>query len=228
MSVRERLAAVQARIAERAQALGRATGDITLVAVSKQQPIERVMEAYECGVRHFGENTVQGLVATAQALAAAGRQARWHFIGRLQRNKINKLLPHVWLIHTVDHDELAAALAERAGTAGVDVLVQVNVGREKQKGGVDPEQAVTFARRLTRLDGLRLRGLMAIPPAGADPHPFFARMAVLSQELCASSEGRGARELSLGMSDDFEAAIEHGATLVRVGTAIFAERKYEA
>ncbi len=211
-----------------ALAAGRNAQEVTLVAVSKKQPFARVREAHACGVRNFGENTVQGLVSTAQALAQAGLTARWHFVGRLQRNKINKLLPLVSLIHTVDSEELAMALAQRAGALGIDVLVQVNVGREPQKGGVDPDQAVPFARRVAGLTGLRLRGLMAIPPGGVDPRPFFAHMARLSKELCASAEAADARELSMGMSEDFEVAIAHGATLVRVGTSIFGEREQDA
>ncbi len=224
MSLPDRLADVRQRIRRAAEAAGRAAADVTLIAVVKHQPLDRVLEAYDCGVRHFGDNTVQSLAATAAGLAAAGREATWHFIGRLQRNKVGKLLAHARIVHTVDRDELAEALARRASQTPIDVLVQVNIGRERQKGGVPPEEAVAFAGRVAVRSGLHLRGLMAILPEGDPPAPFFAAMAELRRALCATDFGRGARELSMGMSGDFEEAIAHGATMVRIGTQIFAER----
>jgi pyridoxal phosphate enzyme (YggS family) len=167
---------------------------------------------------------VQGLCSAAEAFAGAGREATWHFIGRLQRNKINKLMPHVGAVHTVDSDALADALAKRAPQGGLDVLVQVNVGAEPQKGGVPVNEAVRFARTVATRAGLRLRGLMGMPPMGQDPRPYFDRLAALSRELRATPEGEAARDLSMGMTGDFEAAIACGSTMVRVGTAIFGPR----
>lgn len=224
MSVAERLDGIRDRVAAAAVAAGRDPNTITLVAVCKRQPLARILEAYDHGQRDFGENTVQGLCDTAASLASGGRRVRWHFIGRLQKNKINKLLPHLGLLHTVDTPQLAEALDKRCPTGELDVLVQVNVGREPQKGGADPEDAVALAQDVARRDRLRLRGLMGMPPAQGEPRPYFETLARLLGELRATPEGHRATELSMGMTDDFETAIACGATVVRVGTAIFGER----
>lgn len=224
MSVAERLADVRRRIAMSAEVVGRAVNEIKLIAVSKEQPLDRVFAAFDLGVEDFGENTAQGLLEKAEAFERTGRRARWHFIGRLQRNKVNQVLRHTSVVHSVDRLELAEALSRRAPAAGLPVLVQVNIGREQQKGGVDPETAVAFACEVARRPGLQLVGLMGIPPLDADPVPYFALLADLSRRLCETAEGVRARELSMGMTQDFEVAIRHGATMVRVGTAIFGER----
>ncbi len=224
MSLAAAVERVRGVIAESARAAGRAPESVTLIAVSKHQPIDKVFEAHDLGVRDFGENTAQGLIERADAFARAGRQARWHFIGRLQRNKINQVLPRVVMLQTLDRPELAEAVAQRASVP-LDVLVQVNVGDEPQKGGVAPAEAVGFARGLARYEQLRLRGLMCIPPAQEDPAPHFAALARLSQELRQTPEGKDATELSMGMSDDYAIAVRHGATMVRVGTGIFGERQ---
>jgi pyridoxal phosphate enzyme (YggS family) len=222
MTVAESLDTVRARMEASLKRAGRALDAVTLVAVTKTQPVERVVEAFDLGVRDFGENTVVGLATKAETLAASGRQARWHFIGRLQKNKINKLLPWVHLVHSVDSVELAAALSARAPLTGLDVMIQVNIGREPQKGGVDPARALEIAALVSELPRLALRGFMAIPPVDLEPRPFFEALLVLSKQLVAKAPK--ADFLSMGMSDDFELAIECGATHVRVGTAIFGER----
>jgi pyridoxal phosphate enzyme (YggS family) len=224
MSVTDNLAAVRRRLEQAARAASRDPATVRLIAVSKEQPIDRVFAAHDLGVEDFGENTAHGLEEKAEAFAGAGRKARWHFIGRLQRNKVNPVLRHARIVHSVDREELAQALAKRAPKEGLDVLVQVNIGREQQKGGVAPGEVVSFARGVARLEGLRLVGLMGIPPAGVDPTPFFEELAALSRALCATPEGGAARELSMGMTQDFEVAVRCGATMVRVGTAIFGER----
>jgi pyridoxal phosphate enzyme (YggS family) len=228
VTVAERLDAVRDRVAAAAEAAGRSPDDVTLVAVCKRQPLDRILEAHDHGQRDFGENTVQGLCDTAEAMAHEGRDVRWHFVGRLQTNKINKLLPHVGLLHTVDSAQLADALNKRSSAAGLDVLVQVNVGQERQKGGADPTEAVALARDVARREHLRLRGLMAMPPAEVEPRPYFEMLARLLGELRTTAEGSHATELSMGMTDDFESAIACGATIVRVGTAIFGERRPRA
>jgi PLP dependent protein len=222
MSIAQSLDAVQVRMAASLKRAGRAIDSVTLVAVTKTCPIERVVEAFDLGVRDFGENTVAELTTKAEALAASGRRARWHFIGRLQQNKINKLLPWVHLVQSVDSVELARALSTRAPPTGLDVMVQVNVGQEPQKGGVDPARVFEVAAEVSALPRLKLRGLMAIPPVDLEPRPFFVALATLSRALVARTPG--ASLLSMGMSDDFELAIECGATHVRVGTAIFGNR----
>jgi pyridoxal phosphate enzyme (YggS family) len=224
VSVRDNLAEVRRRLEAASRAAARDPASVRLIAVSKEQPVELAFEAHDLGVEDFGENTAHGLAEKAEAFARAGRKARFHFIGHLQRNKINSILPHVHVIHSVDRPELSLALSKRAGDRVLDVLVQVNIGRELQKGGIAPEGAVAFSRDVASLPGLRLLGLMGIPPADVDPTPFFVELAGLSQALQGTPEGRAARELSMGMTQDFESAIRHGATMVRVGTAIFGGR----
>jgi hypothetical protein len=223
-SLAERLSAVRQRLAEAAVAAGRTPDDVTLIAVSKFHPIEALVEAHALGVRDFGENVVQELVAKATAMAERGLAVRWHFIGRLQRNKINLLMRQpIHRLHTIDRLELADAVAQRAPGDGVDVLLQVNIGREPQKGGVAPEDTEALARHVAGLPQLRLRGLMAIPPDGVPPEPYFTAMSELARAVRAIAPLAG--ELSLGMTHDFPAAVAAGSTHVRVGTAIFGQRE---
>lgn len=222
-TVAARVAELQQRVERAAQAAGRARVEITLVAICKRQPLERIIAAHDCGLRDLGENTVQGLKATAAALRERGRSVRWHFVGALQRNKVNAVLATAPLIHSIDRLELAEAISKRT-RAPVDVLVQVNIGDEAQKAGVDPQGAVDLACQVANLPNLRLRGLMALPPAEEEPRPYFEALRRLSERLQAAPEGRDARDLSMGMSDDFETAIECGATIVRVGSALFGPR----
>jgi len=227
MNVAEQVEEIRQRMAESAHRAGRSPAAVVLVAVCKRQPLARIAAACDAGVTHLGESTAQGLGVTALALAREDRKLQWHFVGRLQRNKIAPVLAHGCWIHSVGDLVLASAIdrrAERDGVAQVDVLVQVNVGREAHKGGVAPERAVELACAAAELPHLRMRGLMTLPPGDEDPRPHFATLRRLSETLCATPECRGASELSMGMSDDFEAAIEHGATLVRVGTALFGQR----
>ncbi len=224
MSVAESIAAIQERIVRAAKEAGRQPTEVTLLAVCKRQPLERILAAHDCGVRDFGENTVQGLKTTSEALRAEGREVRWHFVGGLQRNKVNAVLAQSPVIHSIDRASLAEAISKRAA-GPIDVLVQVNLGHEAQKGGVQPEAAVELGCHLSTLTNLRLRGLMTLPPAGEDPVPHFETLRRLSEALQATPEGRSAGELSMGMSDDFETAIRCGATIVRVGTAMFGQRE---
>jgi pyridoxal phosphate enzyme (YggS family) len=191
----------------------------TLIAVSKTHPPEAVREAYAAGQRDFGENYVQELVAKARALADLS-DLRWHFIGHLQRNKVKDVLPIAAYVHTVDRLELARELEKRA-TTPIRVLVEVNVGREPQKSGVDPSKLPALWNELTTLTRVVPVGLMAVPPAMDDAEatrPFFAELRRLASGLHPELQ------LSMGMSHDFEVAIEEGATMVRVGTAIFGPR----
>lgn len=224
MSIADNLAKVQRRIVDAARRSNRDPATVRLIVVSKQQPIDSVLAAHALGVEDFGENTAQGLCDKAEAFAQRGLRARWHFIGHLQRNKVNMVLRHAHTVHSVDRIELAEALGKRAPGNGLSVLVQVNLGREPQKGGVDPELAMELARQVARVQGLRLTGLMGIAPVAVDAAPYFAELASLSRALIATPEGHDASELSMGMTEDFETAISHGATLVRIGTAVFGER----
>jgi pyridoxal phosphate enzyme (YggS family) len=227
MSLAARLRAVQEDLARAAREAGRDPTTVALVAVSKYHPAVAVCEAYDAGVRDFGENLAQELHEKARQVARSGRTPRWHFIGRLQRNKVKTVLEHAHLVHTVDRWELAEALSRRAGVGQpLGVLVQVNIGEEPQKGGVAPAEAVAFARRVGTLPGLALRGLMAVPPADTNARPHFEAVAALSRALRATPEGAQATELSMGMSHDFREAVHCGATMVRVGTAIFGVRSH--
>jgi PLP dependent protein len=221
----ERLAAVRASIEEASRRSGRAPSSVRLVAVSKTKPLEAIRKAYETGQRDFGENYVQEMVEKASALVDL-EGLRFHFIGALQRNKAKACASVGKLVHTVDREEIAAELDRRTGALGrvLDVLVEVNVGDEASKAGCRPDRLTSLLDAARRRANLRVVGLMAIPPYLDDPEavrPYFARL----RELRDAHGGASALpELSMGMSHDFHVAIEEGATLVRVGTAIFGAR----
>jgi pyridoxal phosphate enzyme (YggS family) len=219
------LAAVRARIDAAARACGRDPADVTLVAVSKLQPEALIRAAYACGQRDFGENYVQELVSKREALADLP-DLRWHLIGHLQRNKAKYVAPFVHLAHTVDDRDLGAELGRRAASAGrvLDALVQVNVGGEAQKSGCAPGDLAALLRDLAAVEGLRVRGLMTVPPHTDDPagaQPFFDALRALRD---AHGGPEALPTLSMGMTHDLEVAVAAGATLVRVGTAIFGAR----
>jgi PLP dependent protein len=225
IDVATNLARGKLRIATAAARAGRDPSDVRLVAVSKTPPPEAVRAAYAAGQRDFGENYAQELKDKATALADLG-DLRWHFIGHLQRNKARMVVPHAAVVETVDSLRLAEELAHQARRLGrtLGCLVQVNVGGEEQKSGCAPEEAAEIASAVEDLEGLVLAGLMTIPPFDLDPEetrPHFHALAALRERL-----GGAARfpHLSMGMSQDFEAAVEEGATLVRVGTAVFGSR----
>jgi pyridoxal phosphate enzyme (YggS family) len=222
--IAENLAAVRARIETAATKAGRRGEDVTLVVVTKEVDAARVAEAITAGVRDVGENRVQELESKQSALA--GSPVRWHMIGTLQRNKVAQVVGRVVLIHSVDSVRLAEAIGRRAVAATLqqDVLLEVNAGGEASKHGVDPAEAMDEAGRLLEVEGLRLRGLMTIAPEG-DPRAAreaFRALRGLGDRL--REHAPEASELSMGMSDDFEIAIEEGATIVRIGSAIFGAR----
>jgi len=210
--VATRLAEVRDRIAHAARAAGRDPNDVQLVAVSKEASVVAVRDAIAAGQRDFGENRAQELAAKAEAIADAA--PRWHFIGRLQRNKVKAIAGVVTLWQSVDRFELGELIARYA--PGARVLLQIRLGDEHTKGGCDPAEAGALAGRLTGL-GLAVEGLMTVPPHYEDPRPHFASLRELAARL-------GLQTLSMGMSGDYEAAIAEGATLVRVGTAVFGAR----
>lgn len=221
----ERLAEVQARIAQAASRAGRPRDSIRLIAVSKTKPAEAIRIAYAAGQRDFGENYVQELVDKAKQLEDLD-DLRWHFIGSLQRNKAKPATNLAHLIHTVDRDELAVELDKRALALGKkqNVLIEVNVGDENSKSGVPIEGLETLLESAKKLQNLNVKGLMAIPPFLDDPEavrPYFARLHQLRETFGGAAN---LPELSMGMSHDCSVAIEEGATLVRVGTAIFGSR----
>jgi pyridoxal phosphate enzyme (YggS family) len=191
---------------------------VTLVAVSKTQPVEAIREAWAAGQRHFGENYAQEWRAKADALADLDGLT-WHFIGGLQTNKVKYLAPRAAWVQTLDREELARELSRRYAAAGATakVLVEVNLGGEAQKSGCAPERVEGLVALARGLPGLEVAGLMCIPPPEQDPRPHFARLRALRDRL-------GLRELSMGMSADWRVAVEEGATMVRIGTALFGER----
>jgi pyridoxal phosphate enzyme (YggS family) len=208
--VAQAVAEVRARIAAAAARAGRDPADVTLIGATKTVDAARVRDALAAGVTDLGENRAQELLEKAPLVPGA----RWHFIGRLQRNKVRALAPWVTLWHSVDREAAGAEIARRAPGAGV--LVEVNLAREPEKGGCEPDAAQGLVERL-RDAGLRVEGLMTVPPAASDPRPWFAALRDLGGEV-------GVRELSMGMTEDFEVAVEEGATMVRVGRALFGDR----
>jgi pyridoxal phosphate enzyme (YggS family) len=203
-----------------AQRSGRDVDEITLIAVGKTHPVDTLMQLYEAGHRTFGENRAAELGAKAAAMPS---DVRWHFLGPLQRNKVRLVRPAVQLLHSMDRLKLGEAWLKGPGTAP-PVLLEVNLADEPQKAGVPVADALAMADRLVAL-GIDLRGVMAIPPmvdSRRQTGVFFRRLARLRDQLAASHPT--IRELSMGMSDDFELAIEEGATMIRVGRAIFGPR----
>ena len=218
------LAAVQQRIARAAEACGRNPADVRLIAVSKMHPPEAIREAYDAGQRAFGESYAQELDSKAQALADL-EDLEWHFIGHLQTNKAKLVARYAHVVHTVDSAVLAREVAKRADTAGrtLSVLIEVNVGAEPQKHGTPPTELAEVIDAVRREPRLLLRGLMTMPPAG--DLDATRRVFETLVTLRALHGGVAALpELSIGMSQDLEVAIACGATMVRVGTAIFGPR----
>ncbi len=212
--VRERLDAALARA-------GRPPDSALLVAVSKRQPASAIREAYAAGQRDFGEGYAQELRDKARELSDLPG-LRWHFVGHLQLNKAKYVAPVAVLVHAVDETGAARELARRA-PGPLRCLVEINAGSEPQKHGVAPADAASLCRDLLALPGLALAGLMCLPPAGRPARPFFAELRALRDSL-ARELSAPLPELSMGMTEDFEEAIAEGATLVRVGTAIFGPR----
>ena len=217
---------LHARVHSAAKASGREPSNVRILAVSKQQPTEAIAAAYEAGQRDFGENYAQELARKSEALRHLA-DVRWHFIGHLQRNKVRDIIGRAAVVHTVDRVELVTELERRQGARGdrLDVLVQVNMGGEVQKGGCKPDELATVLDAVARAEHLRATGLMTLPPFDDDPErsrPHFAAL----RELRARHGGAAALpELSMGMSGDFEVAVSEGATIVRLGTALFGARQ---
>jgi pyridoxal phosphate enzyme (YggS family) len=213
-------AAVRARVAAACERAGRDPREVTIVAVSKTHPAAAVREAAAAGATDFGENYAQELAGKRGDCPA---DLRWHFIGRLQRNKAKLVAGQVALVHAVDSVDLAAELGKRAAPAIQPVLLAVNVAGEDSKGGIAPAAAEGIARAIAATAGVRLDGLMTMPPPEVDPVPHFRALAELRARL-ADTMGTPLPVLSMGMSGDFEAAIACGSTHVRIGTAIFGVR----
>jgi len=228
-NIGENIARVEERIAAACGRSGRRREDIRLVAVSKTYPPESIRAAFAAGLRDFGENRVQEAKSKCPALADLG--VTWHLVGHLQSNKARAARELFHWVHSLDSLRLAEKLAQAAapGDAPLPVLIEVNLGEETSKAGVRAGGVAALAEQIAPMETLELRGLMVIPPFLANPEhvrPYFRQLRALARDIEARNlPSVSMRELSMGMSHDFEIAIEEGATLVRVGTAIFGERK---
>lgn len=222
MSLVDTWLAVRQGIDAAAFAAGRDPTTVQLIAVSKFHPADAIRELQFAGQVAFGESYAQELRDKARELD--GLHLQWHFVGRIQRNKAKYVAPVAHRVHALESEDQAEALLARA-PAGIDALVAVNVGREVQKSGVLPDDVLERCKTLSALDGLRIRGLMCLPPRSEDPEdtaPFFAEVADLAAR--GRADGLDLHELSMGMSSDAHVAVRHGATWVRMGTAIFGAR----
>ncbi len=231
MSISENLTAVRERMAVAARRAGRSPEEIALMAVSKTQPADRIREAYQAGQRLFGENRVQEFSGKAETLGDL-KDAKWHLIGHLQTNKAAKTVELFHAVDSVDSLKLAEKLDAAARTAGkkLDVLIEINIGGEAAKSGVAPDsrEFEEILAAASRLDALAFRGLMTVPPFTDNPEgarPYFRKLRALRDAIAARKlSAIKMDELSIGMSHDFEVALEEGSTCVRVGTAIFGAR----
>ena len=218
-SIEANLEQVRRRIAQTCLQIGRAPEQITIVAVTKGVPPEAIRAAFHAGVRHFGESRIQETQRKREQLLGMEPGPVWHFIGHLQTNKIGAALRLFDIIHSVDSVRLAEALSQRAQSR-IPVLLEVNIAGEATKGGFLPDQVKVALPQIRLLPELEVKGLMTVAPQAANPEevrPFFRQMRQLAVTL-------GLSELSMGMSDDFEVAIEEGATIVRLGRIIFGQR----
>jgi PLP dependent protein len=231
MPITENVAVVRERIARAVKRAGRRTEDIALMAVSKTNPPENIRAAYDAGLRLFGENRVQEFAGKAEALRDL-HDAEWHMIGHLQTNKTARTAELFHAVDSVDSLKLAEKLDAAARNLGrkLNVLVEINVGGETAKSGVAPDSQdlEELLSAAPRLEALRFRGLMTVPPFADDPErarPYFRKLRELRDTIAARNlSAVSMDQLSMGMSHDFETAIEEGSTCVRVGTAIFGER----
>jgi PLP dependent protein len=229
VTIAERWREVRARVDAACERAGRAPSEVTIVAVSKLHPASAVLAAAAAGATDVGENYAQELVAKRTEVGAAAR-LRWHYIGRLQRNKAKLVAGQVALVHAVDSVELAVELGKRAQAASAGavqaVLLAINAAGEESKGGITADTALDVARGIAGAAGVRLDGLMTMPPPDDDPEasrPYFEHLRALRDRV-ADALGAPLPVLSMGMSGDFEVAIACGATHVRIGTAIFGPR----
>jgi PLP dependent protein len=222
MSVAEGLQTVRQTIADVCQELGRSHDSVHLIAVSKRHPPEAIEAALQAGQHHFGENFAQELRDKARALPST---LNWHFMGRIQRNKAKYIAPVAHRVHSLETVEQAEALGSRSEHP-LGCLIAVNIGREQQKSGVSPSELLHRLRALDRVPQISVHGLMCLPPHHEDPEetaPYFEEMASLL--AAAKADGFPLDELSMGMSHDYHVALRYGATWLRVGTAIFGQRK---
>lgn len=227
--VAENLKEVEARVCAACERSGRKRESVTLIAVSKTKPVQMLEEAYQAGSRYFGENKVQELADKYELMP---KDIHWQMIGHLQRNKVKYIIDKAELIHSVDSLRLAETIDKEAAKKGIvaNVLLEVNMAKEDTKYGLMPEEVMDFVREIVRFQHIKVQGLMTIAPFVDDPEEnrkHFANLRKLSVDIRKEKVNNvNMSILSMGMTNDFEVAIEEGATMVRIGTAIFGERNY--
>lgn len=228
--IKENLQEVQRRVSAACQRAGRAREDVLLIAVSKTKPVEMIREVMETGIVDYGENKVQEMCDKMEVIT---EPLNWHLIGHLQRNKVKYIVDKACMIHSVDSLRLAEEIQKEAEKKGVDkvkILIEVNMAEEESKDGIHAEETEELVKAIAALPNLQIMGLMTIAPFVDDPEenrPVFKAMVALKNQIDALQiPGVLMQELSMGMTNDYEVAIEEGATMVRVGTAIFGERYY--
>ncbi len=227
--ISDNIRSVEERIQAACDRAGRPREDVTLICVTKTKPVEELRQAYDAGQHIFGENRVQEIIEKYPQLPD---DIQWHMIGHLQRNKVKYLMDKAVMIHSVDSAALAQAISKEAVKAGrvMDILLEVNAAGEESKFGLGYDQVLPLIREIAPLPGIRICGLMTVPPYTEDPETsrvFFKKLRKLSVDIAEQSiDNVSMRILSMGMTGDFEVAIEEGATHVRVGTAIFGARNY--
>ncbi len=231
MGIKNNLEIINEKIEKAAQRSGMKFSDIKLLGVSKQVESDRIKEAIKCGHLSFGENYVQEFLSKYEILSE-NRDVDWHFIGHLQKNKVKYIIDKVSLIHSVDTISLAEEINKRAEKLGlkIPILIEINLGEEISKSGIEVSELSNFLEQLSTFNNVNVSGLMALPPFCENPEDsrkYFIKLRELRDSF--NSSYNNFKELSMGMSSDYEVAIEEGATIVRVGTAIFGERpKYKA
>ena len=227
--LKENLESVEEKIQEACKKSGRNREDVTLIAVSKTKPVETLQEAYDLGVRVFGENKVQELTEKYDSLP---KDIHWHMIGHLQRNKVKYIIDKVSMVHSVDSVRLAEAIEKEAAKKDIcmPVLIEVNVAGEESKFGLSVEEVLPFLEEISSYEHLQVKGLMTIAPFVANPEEnreVFQKLKKLSVDIAAKNINNvNMSVLSMGMTNDYQVAVEEGATMVRVGTGIFGERDY--
>ncbi len=226
MGIKNNLELINEKIEKAAQRSGRKRSDIKLLGVSKQVDTDRIKEAIKCGHFNFGENYVQEFISKYETLSEY-KDIDWHFIGHLQKNKVKYIIDKVSLIQSVDTISLAEEINKRAEKLGlqITILIEINLGEESSKSGIEISELDSFLEQIFAFDNLKISGLMALPPFcenAEDSRRYFIKLRELRDRF--NSSYNNLNELSMGMSSDYEIAIEEGATIVRVGTAIFGER----
>lgn len=227
--IRENIIQVEENIEGACRRCGRDTDEVTLIAVSKTKPVSMLNEAYACGCRHFGENKVQELVEKQEIMP---KDIKWHMIGHLQRNKVKYLIDKVYLIHSVDSVRLAEEISKEAvkQQTKVNILVEVNVAGEESKFGIKTEEVLELITEISKFPGISIKGLMTIAPYvenAEENRQYFVKLRQLSVDIMKKNIDNVSMDiLSMGMTGDYQVAVEEGASYVRVGTGIFGERDY--